>query len=152
MFMDEKMARKVGEIKAFCVLGAELWVKGKEALSPVFGETIVLETVEKLNAHATKIDEVMANTEWESAMNEKVEKTKAKVGGMAETYIGDAWDDATELCEWLGFFEGAAVVHFSLVLGKAERSGNTELLELSKEGMELHQNLLQKVTDVIRGL
>jgi hypothetical protein len=150
--MDEKMARKVGEIKAFCVLGAELFEKGKDALNSTFGEATISKTIEKLKAHATKIDEAMANTEFVSVMNEKAEKTKAKVGGMAETYIGDEWDNPTELCEWLGFFEGAAIVHFSLVLGKAEKAGRTELAEVAQGGMSLHQDLLQKVTDTIKRL
>lgn len=143
------MARKVGEVKAFCVLGAELFEKGESALTPAFGESVVSETIEKLKLHTTKIDEAMDKTEFGSVMNEKAEKTKAKVGGMADTYIGEAWDDATELCEWLGFFEGAAIVHFSLVSGFAKKNNLLEIESLAHEGMILHQELLALVAKTI---
>jgi hypothetical protein len=150
--MDERMARKMGELKAFCMLGQELFQKGETALETAFGKEKVGEVISLLAKHQQEIETYMHATEFFDAMNEKAEKTRNKVGGMAETYIGDAWDDPTELCEWLGFFEGAAIVHFSLVYGKAEKAHVSEVMELAKSGMELHQNLLSDVTKTIQTL
>lgn len=150
--MDERMARKVGEVKAFTVLGIELFEKGKDALAVAFGAGTIDSTVEKLSNQLLQIDEAMKQTEFADLTDEKCKKTKVKVGGMADTYIGDAWDDATELCEWLGFFEGAALVHWSLVQGKAEVAKLEHIVALCQEGKNLHQELLQTVVDTIRNL
>lgn len=146
------MARKMGELKAFCVLGQELFQKGGIALVSAFGKEKVEEVITTLSQQQKEIETIVSSFELSSVMEEKAKKTIEKVGGMAETYIGDAWDDATELCEWLGFFEGAAVVHFSLVYGKAEKTQITEGMELSKSGMEFHQHLLDDVTKIIQNL
>jgi hypothetical protein len=150
--MNERMARKMGELKAFCMLGQELFQKGGAALENAFGKEKVIEIIAALSKQEEEIDTFIQTTEFADAMNEKAEKTRTKVGGMAETYIGEAWNDATELCEWLGFFEGAAIVHFSLVYGKAEKVSLSEVMSLTKAGMEFHQNLLENITETIQTL
>lgn len=146
------MARKMGELKAFCVLGQELFAKGVPALETAFGNEKVTEIIESLKGHQKDIELFIETTAFADAMEEKAKKTIEKVGGMAQTYIGEAWDDPTELCEWLGFFEGAAIVHFSLVYGKAKKVLLSEVIELTQIGLELHKNLLQDVTKTIQTL
>jgi hypothetical protein len=150
--MDERMAKKIGELKAFCVLGQELFDKGGFALETAFGKEKVAEIIDSLKENQKDIELFILTTEFANAMEEKAAKTIEKVGGMAQTYIGEAWDDPTELCEWLGFFEGAAIVHFSLVYGKAKKVLLSEVIELTQTGLELHQNILRDVTSTIQTL
>jgi hypothetical protein len=150
--MDERMARKIGEVKAFTLLGIELFEKGKGALEDVIGQNVLEDTITKLTSQLQQIDEVIEKSEFAEAVNEKAAKTKAKVGAMADAYIGDAWDDPTELCEWLGFFEGAAIVHFSLVFGLSGKANLPVIQKLTDEGVLFHQSLLHKVTQAIKSL
>jgi hypothetical protein len=71
---------------------------------------------------------------------------------MMELYVGDQWDNPAELLEWLGFFEGAALIHWKLVEGAASSLDETQLKELAQTGTDFHQNLLTTVAKTIREL
>ncbi len=150
--MDEKLAKKTGEIKAFTLLGIELFQKSKTALEEVFGSDGVNQIVHDLETHLEKINTEIERTEFASIIEEKTQKTKEKVGGMEETYIADKWDDPTELCEWLGFFEGAALVHFNLVSALSVNKNLDTLTRIADEGTLFHHNLLDKIKDSIKKL
>jgi hypothetical protein len=74
----------------------------------------------------------------------KLEGTGKKLRDMRDMYIGDEWDNATELIEWSGFFEGAAIVHFALVRGAADKLGSSELSALANEAIDFHYQVLEK--------
>lgn len=78
----------------------------------------------------------------------KADRTAAKLRSMRDLYIGE-WDNVTELCEWLGFFEGAALVHWALVEGVAEVTRNESLATFASESKEFHETLLQEVADAL---
>jgi hypothetical protein len=73
----------------------------------------------------------------------KAEKTGEKLMKMRDLYVGDEWDNATELMEWSGFFEGAAVVHWALVKGAAEALNDEGFIMLAQEGVNYHYELLE---------
>ena len=62
---------------------------------------------------------------------------------MRDMYVGDQWDNTTELLEWSGFFEGAAVVHWALVRGAAEGMNDETLMTLAEEGKNYRYELLE---------
>ena len=146
------MAKKIGEIKAFCILGHNLFKKSENTLKKVFGKQKVEMITQDLLSCQQEIDIMLQNTDLYEVMNKKAVKTEAKVSKMADNYIGDKWDDPTELCEWLGFFEGAAIVHFSLVFGKAKKAKLRDLEDLTRRGIRLHKTLLDDVTKAIQNL
>ena len=73
----------------------------------------------------------------------KASKTEEKLRSMRDLYVADQWDNATELMEWSGFFEGAAVVHWALVRGAAEGMNNEGLLTLAEECINWHYELIE---------
>ena len=136
--MNEFTSKKLGEVLAFTNQGLELLDRADAALGQAFDSKILnslkvdlLDQQEKLKKLANDI------------MLDKAGKTGDKLRGMAETYIGDEWDNPTELLEWLGFFEGAALVHWQLVLGAVE--GEAELSQLAQAGLKLHESMLKEV-------
>ena len=73
----------------------------------------------------------------------KLEATGTKLRAMRDLYVGDQWHNATELLEWSGFFEGAAIVHFALVRGVAMELDNSDLLNLVNEAIDFHYQILE---------
>jgi hypothetical protein len=112
--MNDFVAKKLGEVMAFTSMGLELIERGGQALAGALGEKTVNQTRSDLESQLENIKTYASETTLT-----KAEATGGKLRGMAETYIGDQWDNPAELLEWLGFFEGAALVHWQLVSGAA---------------------------------
>jgi hypothetical protein len=140
--LNEFSAKKIGEVLAFCRVGIETLVKGRNALSPILavGQTITqIEEQEKtilalVDAHA--IGDVTLP---------KAEKTADKLRVMRDMYVADQWDNPTELLEWLGFFEGAAIVHFGVTAGVSNATKDQVIKDLSAHAIHFHQELLETV-------
>ena len=150
--MNEFTAKKLGEVLAFAVVGEEIFEKGKEALTTVLGAGGVSRVVESAVAHASAIT-ALATAEGTTEITlPKSEKTGAKLRQMLDLYVGDQWDNPAELLEWLGFFEGAALVHWKLVEGAGVALRDDKLKDLASTGVDFHQNLLAEVSTAIREL
>ena len=80
----------------------------------------------------------------------KIQGTGVKLRSMRDLYVGDEWENPTELAEWSGFFEGAAVVHWAIVLGAAEGTGNSSLKETAEKAIELHHELLHSAKEFLK--
>ena len=148
--MNEFVGKKLGEVLAFSRLGVELLERGQAALQDTF--TDYEELIEALQAQAESIKEVASNAELEEAAEAKAEATGDKLRGMMETYIGEEWDNLAELLEWMGFFEGAAVVHWRLVEGVAESLEDTTLHQLAADGADMHHDLLHRAQAEIKAI
>ncbi len=141
--MNEFTAKKLGEVLAFCQISTDTISKGRNALVTALGEEKVMDIEEKNHMHA---DEVMRIATDEGGIDitlEKAQKTGEKLTKMRDLYVGDQWDNATELMEWSGFFEGAAIVHWALVRGAAEGMNHEGLLLLAEESVNWHTELLE---------
>src|SRR6266540_2655870 len=124
LILNEFTARKLGEVLAFSRVGAETWKQAHPAFNvPDSGADTISNLVRDLNAQAKQLEELAAEVEVAAITLTKAESTGNKLRQMRDLYIGDAWDNPAELLEWSGFFEGAAVVHWSLVVGAAESIG-----------------------------
>ena len=138
--MNEFVSKKLGEVLAFTNVGQQLVDRGGEALVEALGE----ETVKNYSAHLVAQQEKLKSLANEIT-HQKATATGQKLMGMAETYIGDQWDNPTELLEWLGFFEGAALVHWHVIAGASRHTA--EVGALSQSGIELHDEILRRVRD-----
>lgn len=147
--MTEFSARKLGEVLAFSRVGAETMEKGRSALETVFGADTVGSLIETHKAQAAGIEKAAADAGMAEVTMAKAEGTGGKLRNMRDMYVGDEWDNPAELMEWLGFFEGAAVVHFSLVKGSGEALGNDEVKALADAGTDFHNRILH---DVVRNI
>ncbi len=143
MSMNEFTAKKLGEVLAFTRVALDTISRGKEALVQHLGAERVLDMEEKNKLHNETILASVQAAGVDSITETKAQKTAEKLTRMRDLYVGDEWDNATELMEWSGFFEGAAIVHWALVRGAAEALGDEQLLTLAQEGVTYHYELLE---------
>lgn len=141
--MNEFVAKKLGEVLAFNQVGTDTYEKGGDALIATLGAERFADAEEKNRIHGEAVMKIATDAGMIDVTLAKAEKTGEKLKQMRDLYVGDQWDNATELMEWSGFFEGAAIVHWALVRGAAEGMNDETLLELSNEGVNWHYELLE---------
>jgi hypothetical protein len=154
MKYNEFTAKKLGEVLAFCQVGLDTIDKGETALTDAYKDFDIspAELRKSLLAHAGKIEAFVNEAGVSEITNAKAQKTGEKLTLMRDMYVGEEWDNPAELMEWSGFFEGAAVVHFALVVGVAEVLADTELKKLADEGLTFHHNLLHTTQKAITAI
>lgn len=147
--MNEFSAKKLGEVLAFSRAGVEIFTRAESALKPLFAEYYD-EVITELNSQKSALEDFISDQDTKEVTQKKAEGTKAKLIGMAETYIGNAWDDPAECMEWLGFFEGAAIVHWKIVEGIGTKVEHAEIRVLAEKGLIAHRTLLTTVEEKIK--
>jgi hypothetical protein len=150
--MNEFVAKKLGEVLAFAVVGKETFEKGKESFVKVLGAEVMDEMIAETTNRVERIQSIVAENHAEEIVNKKLEGTGKKLREMRDLYVADQWDNPTELLEWSGFFEGAAIVHWALVEGAAEALNHHSLKDLSKQGKEFHEMVLKNVEGLLNGV
>lgn len=146
--MNEKLARKLGEVLAFARAGIDTYKKGDTALKEALGRDYnkFIESCKNLDI---RISDIAKDNNSSEIVNKKTKKTFNKLNKMRDMYIGDDWDEAVEIFEWSGFFFGAGMVHWGLVESAAKEVGITELASLSKEGVSFyHKQLMKTVSEL----
>jgi hypothetical protein len=143
MYMNEFVAKKLGEVLAFNRIGTETIEKGRTALVEALGMEKVEDMLEKNRIHGEEVMRVATEAGMIDITLAKADKTMEKLQKMRDLYVGDAWNNATELMEWSGFFEGAAIAHWTLVRGAAEGMNNEGLMVLAEEAVNWHYELLE---------
>ena len=141
--MNEFTAKKIGEVLAFTRVAVDTVERGRSALVERLGEEKVQDMVEKNTLHGEECIRLATDGGVIDTTLAKAEKTEAKLKQMRDLYVGDEWDNATELMEWSGFFEGAAVVHYALLRGVGEGLAHDGLTLLAEEGIATHYELLE---------
>lgn len=106
---NDMYAKKLGEVHGFAKLGLEFLDRGGVAATTAFGQSVCDAMRQQLQLQLECIGD--------TANADKAERTLAKLRAMMEHYIGDEWNNPTELLEWSGFYFGAAGVHWHLVAG-----------------------------------
>ncbi len=150
--MNEFGAKKLGEVLAFAIVGEETIEKGRGVLSPVLGENEIADILEKNRIYGDELKKLASELGVSDIVNTKLEKTGAKLREMRELYIGDQWENPTEILEWSGFFEGAAFVHWGLVKGVAETLNHELLMSLANECMNFHHDLLDTISSELQSV
>ena len=142
--INEFTAKKLGEILAFCEVGAETFKLGQNALAEQLGTETAVDYIGKCTVHSEAIKKMAEDNGVLDTVLMKAENTRAKLRQMRDMYVAERWDDAIELMEWSGFFEGAAIVHFAIVKGAGEAMAHDGLMLLADEGMNVHHEMLDR--------
>ena len=145
--MNEFVGKKLGELLAFNRVGSDTYAKGRVALVEALGEEKVLNIEEKERLHGEALMKAATEGGVIDITLAKAAKTEEKLKQMRDLYVGDQWDNAIELMEWSGFFEGAAIVHWALVRGTAQGMNNEDLLVLTEEGVNWHYEMIELVEE-----
>lgn len=144
--MNEFVAKKLGEVWAFSRIGLECQQRGGEAFAQKFSG---LET----DFHAALSNFAAAiEARADDVTRTKADKTTAKLRGMMEAYIGDEWDNPTELLEWMSFFLGSAAAHWSLVRGAAETTADSELGDIAQSAIRFYTGCLEYVINSLHAI
>lgn len=139
----------MGEVLAFAKFGEDTMKKGEKAMTDAFGEPFVKEFFENNQNHIDVLYEIANAADMQTVMCDKSAKTFEKFEKMRDVYLHDEWDDAVEIMEWLGFFEGAAIVHWSLVSGLSKKQENEKLHALCVKAQKMHEELFETITETI---
>ncbi len=150
IFMNQYLTNKVGEVLAFAQVGSETLGKGKEALESVFRQEDLKVFYNAGEEHAEKIREICQEAGILEQAQDKASSTGNKLRSMRDLYLKDEWEDPAEILEWLGFFEGAAIIHWALVEEGAKESESNGLQDLAEQGLEYHRDLFTHVEKAIR--
>ncbi len=149
--MNEYTAKKLGEVLAFAEVGIDTLQKGEVAIKESLGEEKFEEFVADNKDQIEAIKEIAEGNEVLEAVEKKAEATGEKLRKMREIYIKeDDWNDSAELMEWHGFFEGAALVHWSLIEGVGEKTENAKIISLVEDGKDLHSIFLGEVENALK--
>jgi len=146
---DTSVLKKVGEVLAFTHVGLDTFERGEDAFVQVFAEEEYEQIIKELEDMRDELNIFVTQAEEGEIVIAKSEKTSDKLINMRDLYINDEWGDQVELLEWLGFFQGAALVHWSLVFGYASGGFVPTLGDVAKGAMTFHENVLQKVAQVL---
>lgn len=142
--MNDFVARKFGEVLAFAETFNNTVELGRQAL----GEELSPDEIKQLESastdHASQIKQLVEAAGVSESTNKKAEATNAKLRQMRDLYIGDKWDELTEIYEWLGFYTGAAIVHWELIMGAGDGLGNAEVTELAGKAQGFYEDLMNR--------
>lgn len=141
--MTEKIAKKIGEAYAFSEVLNNLKEANGAVITDLVSEEIATKISSATESHKTQLLEVISSGELAEIVTTKAAKTGAKITEMGEFYVGDDWDDAAEVLEWLSFFVGAAIIHWRLILGAAKKMEHAEFEKVSAEGVEFYEKVFE---------
>ena len=148
--INEFIAKKLGEVLAFAEVGIETLERGQEGFASVLGKSAPEKMLETNKEHSALLKKIAADDkQFGSVTLAKSIKTGEKLRKMRDLYVGDEWDNGVELLEWSGFFEGAALVHWQLVLGAAQGIKNKDLEKLAREASLFHEAFLKTAGDFL---
>jgi len=155
--MNEIIAKKIGEVKAFCLLWQETYAEiGLTAYEKVVGAKTISKLEETNSQFIVAIDSVASETgvsqSYAVLINQKAEATANKLRTMRDIYLNDNWHDPIELMEWTGFFAGGAVVHWTLVRALSEKLANSDLADTARTATEFFNDRLIEASQALTDL
>lgn len=142
--MNDFAARKFGEVLAFAETFNDTVERAKETISKERSEDQIQQLLDASTDHATRIKTIVLAAGTSESTLKKAAATNTKLRTMRDTYIGDSWDELTEIYEWLGFYTGAAIVHWALIEGVGEGLQDEETAGLVKDAKEFYRQLMDE--------
>lgn len=152
--MNEFTAKKLGEVYAFIKVGGDQFKRSRAALASVMAEAELERVVETYTEHLQVIGEAVQTAPLAAIITAKAEATGDKLLAMAQVHMkkDSDWDDTSEVLEWLGFFEGGAIIHMALVESAARELELGELATLVGAAADFHRSLLAEIEIAIAAL
>ena len=142
--MNEKTAKKVGEAHAFAQTLQNLVTNHKEVSTELFGERTD-ELFQATDIQKQRLEEVAEKYGTKEIVLPKSQKTVEKITSMGDTYVGDEWDNAVEVMEWVSFLLGGALIHWQLIHGSAQVLGDEDFTTATTDGVQVYSELVATV-------
>lgn len=142
--MNEKITKKVGEAYAFAQVLEVTFANNTSVMTELLQDVAdtVTSTASAQKEALAAICEAAGTTD---ILMPKVEKTAAKITKMGEMYVGDDWDDAAEVLEWMSFFVGGAIVHWQLIAGAGAEMDDESLIDAATSGVAYYESLMTQL-------
>jgi hypothetical protein len=142
--MNEKITKKVGEAYAFAQV-LETTFMANEAVMTELLETAAGTVVSTASEQRAALHAICDAAETSDILLPKAEKTAAKISKMGDMYVGDDWDDAAEVLEWMSFFVGGAIVHWQLIAGAGAAMDDEMLTDAATSGVVYYESLMDQL-------
>ncbi len=155
--MNEFLQKKLGEVLAFARLGSDTLDKGREGFVQIMQPQELDTLKERFNNLEQKVAGFAAQEDVTQKVEESASKTQEKVSSMRDTYIGDSWNESSEVLEWMGFYTGASLVHWYLVQGAAQQGASVTpslntLGDIASEAIALYGSLFSADEKFLQGI
>lgn len=144
MFMNEKIAKKVGEAYAFATVLSDTFTNNQSVMTEIFGDKAE-SILEVTTIQKKELEKISEQYHLKEIVLTKAEKTGAKITSMGEMYVGDDWDDAAEVLEWMSFFVGGAIVHWQLITGGARIIKDEHFSNVAGVGTDYYGGLMEQL-------
>lgn len=148
--MKKVLAKKLGEVCAFAKVSLDTYTRGEEALTKVFDADYIKEIQQTNEETISQIESFMQDQDQKNVFEDYTYSAEQKITAMRKIYLDDKWDETDEVLEWLGFVEGSAAVHWSLVEELAAEEGYKEFDSIAAKMKSYHTQLLQKMAQAIK--
>jgi len=142
--MNEKTTKKIGEAQAFANVLCATYTANSAVMDELFGVHAATIT-ETTTAQAAALQSICADAGTTDILEPKVAKTSEKIAKMGDLYVGDEWDDAAEVLEWMSFFVGGAVIHWELIAGAGAALKQTKMHQTATAGVSYYETLLAQL-------
>lgn len=150
--MNDFTARKLGEVLAFIEITMDTYQRAKEPILKVINEDEYNTFMSAADTMAERIKQVATDLQQIGQTQDKAAATNTKLGDMRDRYIGDEWDNPTEIYEWLSFTSGAGAAHAALVWGAGHANGNSSLTDVADKTRALFHGLLDGVENYLKSI
>jgi len=142
--MNEKITKKIGEAYAFAQVLETTFVANESVMTQLLG-TAAGTVAASASEQKAALHAICDAAETTDVLLPKVEKTAEKITKMGEMYVGDDWDDAAEVLEWMSFFVGGAIVHWQLIAGAGAAMDDEMLTDAATSGVVYYEALLSEL-------
>ena len=146
MYMNEKVAKKVGEAYAFAQVLSDTFNSNHSVMEALFGEHAG-NMMEITQTQCEELEGIAAEMNMDEVVLPKAERTGTKISKMADMYVGDEWDNPVEVLEWMSFLVGGAIVHWQLIAGSAEAMDHEHMGNVAGVGTEYYAALMGRLRD-----
>lgn len=148
--MNPFILEKIGEVLALARVGSDTCIKGKAA----FEKILDTEEVSTLHESFIQLEKDILifefDTDERTVIDNSAKEAEIKITSMRDTYVDGQWDAEDEVLEWMGFYTGAALVHWELLAGTADAIVHVELQELSYSALDLYQDIFVSDEEFLR--
>lgn len=148
--MNQFTAKKIGEVLAFSRVDIQTFEKGQNALVQVFGPREVARHIKDCLSCEVKLETVAPNNKFNEIIIKQAASAGRKLQKLRDVYLESEWNNSIKLLEWLGLFQGAAIVRWSIVHGAAQKLKLDSLLMMAESAMDMHETMLDQVSLAIR--
>lgn len=150
--MNTFVSEKLGEVLAFSRAGKDTLEKGKKAFLGSIDEISLATLGKQFEEIESSIATLVTAENVSVAAFETAKHSADTITAMRDTYIEGKWSEESELLEWMGFYTGAALVHWQLIAGAAESLKHERLITLSTTAIAFYRALFVSDEKLLRKL